>query len=644
MSRRATRNRRTDYGTVILHLCLVIALAVAVLSGLRIASESPDRTWINTFDLILPRHFVWTAHMQVAVALITIALAYPIYVALAGLSRRVRLDRVRLAGLFGRHQARWGAVNIALYWVFYLALLSEIATGTLMYFDCANSLTIKLHWSGMWLILGYALAHVLVHWQIGGAQQLLRILRPARLLPQPPPFDPIDLLELLDQPDSGPREFKASQATHFQREIDATDAPLAIDQFPSAGVAATGAGHTSARARGAKFERRTARPRGSGPVLQSNPFVVAFAVAITAASLLVMGERQTSEILRIRRVGASDIPVIDGDTSDGVWRMTKPLYVVTSHGGNFDGKGETTVEIRAVHDDQWAYFLFAWDDPTRSLKQLPLLKTAGGWKLLHEGYEAGEEHAYNEDKFSVLLTKLDVILAGDRTFHASAKPVDGKPRTLSGRGLHYTEQPGLFVDVWEWKATSTSSAGFMDDDHFGPPVAATRAQVEGDIPYRGGFASDPGTTSYMDNFAPHHPKAYGQVVIPRRLPKDVNAMMTALGQIDLDPNHGESYGARWYMTEKESTPYSHELDTKIPVGIVVPGVIVSGTYSGDRADVRCAARWAAGRWAIEVARRLDTGSPYDVPISTGTFMRVAAFDHTQISHTRHVRPIRLEVE
>jgi hypothetical protein len=114
--------------------------------------------------------------------------------------------------------------------------------------------------------------------------------------------------------------------------------------------------------------------------------------------------------------------------------------------------------------------------------------------------------------------------------------------------------------------------------------------------------------------------------------------------IDLDPNHGESDGARWFMTEAESTPYSTEQDRRIPVGTVIPGVILSGDFSGDRADVRCAARWASGRWALEVARRLDTHSQYDVALKTGVFMRVAAFDHNQIRHTRHVRPIRLEVE
>ena len=65
------------------------------------------------------------------------------------------------------------------------------------------------------------------------------------------------------------------------------------------------------------------------------------------------------------------------------------------------------VDIRAVHDGTWAYFLFTWEDPTRSLKQLPLIKEVDGWHLLHNGFEAGDEHEFNEDKFSVLLTTVE---------------------------------------------------------------------------------------------------------------------------------------------------------------------------------------------------------------------------------------------
>src|SRR5256885_1627033 len=81
----------------------------------------------------------------------------------------------------------------------------------------------------------------------------------------------------------------------------------------------------------------------------------------------------------------------------------------------------------------------------------------------------------------------------------------------------------------------------------------------------------------------------------------------------------------------------------ITEGMIIPGVIIAGNYSGDRADVRCVARWAAGRWALEAVRRLAADSRYDVAIASGTYLRVAAFDHTQIRHTRHVRPLRLEV-
>jgi hypothetical protein len=186
--------------------------------------------------------------------------------------------------------------------------------------------------------------------------------------------------------------------------------------------------------------------------------------------------------------------------------------------------------------------------------------------------------------------------------------------------------------------------GYVDDGHFGPPTEPTPDELAGRAPYKGGFAADPGTANYTDNFEPRGPGGYAHPVWPKRLPKDWQQTWSAMGRVDVRSNIGESDGARWWMTEAESVPYSPEADAQYPVNAMIPGVIIAGEYSGDRADVRCAARWAAGRWALEVARRLDTKSRYDVRIASGVFMRVAAFDRSQIRHTRHIRPIRLEVE
>jgi hypothetical protein len=210
--------------------------------------------------------------------------------------------------------------------------------------------------------------------------------------------------------------------------------------------------------------------------------------------------------------------------------------------------------------------------------------------------------------------------------------------------LHYTSAEGALADVWNWRATSTNASKHCDADYFGPPAKATLAQMRGQAPYRGGFAHAPGSADYDDNFTISSDRSLAGGLVPRRLPKSISDTNAALGRLDLDPNHGESEHARWYMTDAESVPYSSELDRFIPEDTVIPGVVISGKYSGDRAEVSCAGKWAAGRWALEVTRRLEVTSRYQLPIRSGVFMRVAAFDHTQIRHTRHVRPIRLEVQ
>jgi Ethylbenzene dehydrogenase/Prokaryotic cytochrome b561 len=622
--------RKTDYGTIILHWLLVGATGVAFLSGLRIATEAPDRAWLNWLDAVLPRTNVWVPHMQAAVVLVAVSLAYAIYMIRSGLSRRIALDKVRLRGLVSRNQVRLGAFSVLLTWAFFLAMLALILSGGCLYFGVfAGYAMASVHWIATWAVLGFSGLHVLVHFRIGGAAQLLRIFRPERLPPPPPRLDPVELLTLLVEKSGQPAARSHKQVMTPQHHATPSLQPGQHLHSPPEAP-----------------PRRASRHKNL--TLQSNPFAVAAAVAVTSASLVVASDWFSVDRLQIHRISTADAPIVDGDTSDPVWRNIQPYSVMTNQGDNFDGRGESRVEIRAVHDGTWAYFLFTWEDPTRSLKQLPLIKQTDGWHLLHDGYERGEEHAYSEDKFAVLLTTMDVNLAGDRTFHASPHPLANAPATMTGRGMHYTTAEGLYADVWQWKATSGGPTGWMDDDHFGPPVEPTPMQVRNVVPYRGGFTPDPGTANYSQNFVIVPDAAVGndgnQVVTPRRLPKDLPATAAAMGQIALDPDIGESDGARWFMTEAESQPYTAELDKNIPVGTVLPGVIISGDFSGDRADVRCAARWASGHWALEVARRLDTKSPYDVPLKSGVFMRVAAFDHSQIGHTRHIRPIRLEVE
>jgi hypothetical protein len=624
------RHRKTDYGTIILHWLLVAGLGVGFVSGLRIAAEAPGRNWIHLFDTVLPREGVWMAHMQAAVALLAVSLAYTFYLMRSGLGRRVRLDNIRLRGLFGGRHTRLGTYNIVLCWVFFGAMLTLMVSGGLMYFGLyAGHDVAMLHWYGTWVILAFAGLHVLAHYHIGGASQLLRICRPTHLSAPPPRLDAVELLTLLAEQSARltPDAAEANSSPPTQPPHNA-----AQHRMPVRHSAAHARPETTGQSRVSKLRNVT---------LQSNPFVVAAAVAITGASVMVAADRLAVDQLQIHRINSADAPTLDGDTSDRAWRNITPFSLMTSGGGNFDGKGETRIQIRAVHDGTWAYFLFTWEDPTRSLKHLPLIKQADGWHMLHDGYEIGDEHDFNEDQFSVLLTTSDATLAGDRTFHAGPHPIPDAPASMTGRGLHYTA--GGYTDVWLWKATSGGPTGWMDDAHFGPPLDPTPMQVRNAIPYKGGFAPDPGAANYTDNFA-IDTNAAARVIAPHRLPRDFATTTAAMGNVDIDPNHGENEGARWFMTESESIRYSPEADARIPTGTVIPGVIIAGEFSGDRADIRCAARWASGHWALEVARRLDTHSEYDVPIKTGVFMRVAAFDHSQIRHTRHVRPIRLEVE
>jgi hypothetical protein len=93
----------------------------------------------------------------------------------------------------------------------------------------------------------------------------------------------------------------------------------------------------------------------------------------------------------------------------------------------------------------------------------------------------------------------------------------------------------------------------------------------------------------------------------------------------------------------ETVPYAKDVDAEIPVGTVIPGVLLTEGYTGDRAGITAAAHWADDHWSLVASRKISSGSKYDVDFLPGNvfYLYVSAFDHTQTRHTRHMRPVEV---
>ncbi len=376
------------------------------------------------------------------------------------------------------------------------------------------------------------------------------------------------------------------------------------------------------------------------------PLIVAVAAGAAVAGVFAFADWSTRDLLVVGKI--ADAPTLDGRMDDPLWASAPSVTVRTHQGESLGGSGTSTVEIRAAYDNENVYFLFRWEDPTRSIWRMPLIKKDDGWHVLQDVGAHSDVNTFYEDKFAVAFAR-NWNYGGSDSTHLGRKPLAGKPGTAHGRGLHYTTD-GSYIDMWQWKSTRGGLQGMLDDMAFGPPVEPTDAHKSGTSRYKAGYRSDPGTPAYKSNYKTRSP-AYGgtgydgPVDVPR-LPKNLAATQAAMGPFELDPEYSLSEGARWWLTEEDSIPYSPEADARIPVGTVIPGLLITGRYEGDRADVTGGARWADGYWTLETKRKLKSDSKFDVSFGPGepTYMWVNVFDHTQIRHTRHQRPVRLDFQ
>jgi len=369
------------------------------------------------------------------------------------------------------------------------------------------------------------------------------------------------------------------------------------------------------------------------------------------------GDRMSRDELHVARIDKAAAQGLHADLWDPIWRAAPPLYVHTNQGTNLDGGGASLVEIRAVRDDDTIYFAFTWDDPTRSFKHAPLVKSEDGWhamfaetKEAHVETVAGKsnvakdtlnnyEDAIAEDKFAIMLANVEKPF-GPGAFHPGARPVADKPASFSGRGQHYTED-GSRVNLWLWHANGADS-GRCENNRVGPPLKPTAAQLRGAALYKGGYVGENAEAVDYENFTPALPRDSAALVQPIRLPTNLAATSAALGHVDLDPDHGDADDSRWSLRENESAPYTPERDAAIPVGATIPGLVATQRPILPT-DVRCTAHWTAGRWTLLAERKLDTHHGDDIPVSGATYLWVGVFDHTVANHTRHIRPFKLEM-
>ncbi len=177
--------KKTDLITVCLHWGLVITLAVSLLTGFRIAADSPDAVWTRALSSILIQGNVILWHVWAALALAFIMLAYIVFLVRARLHRRVALHANARRNLVkGDRQRKLRAVNVIIYWISFIMLGVSVITGLILYM--APGLlpylqVTQIHLILGWAVLGYVVLHVAAQLALGGFGHLVKIINPRNI-------------------------------------------------------------------------------------------------------------------------------------------------------------------------------------------------------------------------------------------------------------------------------------------------------------------------------------------------------------------------------------------------------------------------------------------------------------------------------
>ncbi|HXF81719.1 MAG TPA: ethylbenzene dehydrogenase-related protein [bacterium] len=321
------------------------------------------------------------------------------------------------------------------------------------------------------------------------------------------------------------------------------------------------------------------------------------------SGLLWTATRTSAQQLELVAVKVPAGPTLDGAV-DPVWSRAKEIAIPVSGGANLPG-GQTTVRMRALYTTDTVYFLFTWRDPTESLRRAPFQKQPdGSWKKLTDPHDkGGDNNLYYEDKLALIWNMSIKGFEQMGCFTACHAGEPGKPY-----GNKYTATASEMADMWHWKGVRTGPLGQVDDQYLDStrfdPQTAPEAGRKSDPRTGGGYADNP-----LEGGKP-------KWALPNNRP-----------------------APPYWIIDSQKVAFD---DTKYKPGDEVPGIVIA-PFTGDRGDIASRAVHQDGLWVLEIARKLVTGSRFDIQFSNLNrpyYFGVAVFDNAQVRHAFQMGAVR----
>jgi hypothetical protein len=352
-------------------------------------------------------------------------------------------------------------------------------------------------------------------------------------------------------------------------------------------------------------------------LLRTVCFILPLCLAVSGAMAQQASEKPVAKTpIPVKAVKAAAAPTLDADASDAVWKAAPVVKINAIKGANFkDGLGNTSGTIQAAYTADSLYLLITYDDPTYSVRRSPFQKQAdGSWiKLRDSDDKGGDNNKVYEDKFALIWNINKSIAGFDEKYGCQTACHAGEPGKPYGN--KYTDEDGELGDMWHMKYVRGGVLGQVDDQYLDhtrfDPEKAKEAGRKSDAKTGGGYED----VKLVDGR-------------PEFMSKDAKPA-----------NKGGTY---WLKAE-DKVAFDN---SKFAAGDEVASIAIA-PFTGDRGDIKLAAKWANGKWVAEIERKLVTGSKTDVQFNDlGKVygFSTAFFDNAQVRHAYVQEPLHLTFE